>query len=58
MAEIIHRYVNGMEVSSADLAHYRITNRTILEIIRNAIRRSTCPSDASSTNELFQTTYR
>ncbi len=58
MAEIIHRYVNGTEVSSADLARYRITNRTILEIIRNAIRRSTRPSNATSTNELFQTTSR
>ncbi len=58
MAEIIHRYVNGTEVSSADLAHYQITDQTILEIIRNAIRRSTRPSDAVSTSELLQTNSR
>lgn len=40
MAEIIHRYVNGMEVSSEDLIRYQITNRTVLEIIHNAIRRN------------------
>jgi len=58
MAEIIHRYVNGTEVSSADLAHYQITNQTILEIIRSAVRRCTRPSDTPSANELFQTTPR
>ncbi len=39
MAEIIHRYVNGTEVSSSELCGYQITNRTILDIVSNAIQR-------------------
>lgn len=58
MAEIIHRYINGTEVAASDLIHYQITDKTILEIIHNAIRRSTRPSDTASTNESFQTTSR
>lgn len=58
MAEIIHRYINGTEVAASDLIHYQITDKTILEIIHNAIRRSTRPSDIPSTNELLQTTSR
>ena len=32
MAEIIHRYVNGTEISFHDLPSYQITNQTILDI--------------------------
>jgi len=58
MAEIIHRYINGTEVAASDLMHYQITDKTILEIIRNAIRRNSHLSNTPSTNELFQTTYQ
>ena len=39
MAEIIHRYVNGVEVSFGELGSYQITNRTILDIVTNAVQR-------------------
>lgn len=54
MAEIVHRYVNGTAVSFDDLSHYRITNRTILEIISHAARRGI---HTSSTNELSENTF-
>lgn len=52
MAEIIHRYINGTEVSFNDLPNYQITDRTILDIIGHAAKRG----HTSSTNESSQNT--
>lgn len=40
LAEINHRYINGSEVSVSDLADYKITNSTVLDIISEAIYRN------------------
>ncbi|MGN0157845.1 MAG: hypothetical protein ACI39W_01680 [Brotaphodocola sp.] len=41
MANIIHRYINGKKVEFEELSRYQITNRTILDIVCAAIKRST-----------------
>lgn len=40
MIEITHRHINGTEVSFDDLPHYKITNRTILDIVLDVARRN------------------
>lgn len=40
MVEIMHRTVNGTEVSCHDLSQYHIKNQTILDIVQSAIWRN------------------
>ena len=54
MAEIIHRYVNGTEISFHDLPIYQITNQTILDIICNASRRSRNGNDSKQNISTLQ----
>ncbi|WP_160304516.1 hypothetical protein [Otoolea muris] len=54
MAEIIHRYVNGTEISFHDLPSYQITNQTILDIICNASRRSRNGNDSKQNISTLQ----
>ena len=40
MIEIVHRYVNGKEVSYDDLPNYTITNKIILDIVYEAMKKN------------------
>ena len=52
MFEIVHRRINGKEVSYEDIPKYKITNQIILDIVHEAIQKNNLAIASDSLDSL------